>query len=74
LLIGIAQLVALVPGVSRSGSTITAGVADRFNRGSASVFGLLMRLPVITQRRYGVFALYRVLPGAAGLLIVHHRG
>src|SRR5690348_5517027 len=31
LLIGIAQIFALIPGVSRSGSTITAGLADLFD-------------------------------------------
>ena len=38
LLIGIAQVVALVPGVSRSGSTITAARALHFDRQSAAIF------------------------------------
>lgn len=47
LLIGIAQVVALVPGVSRSGSTITAARALHFDRQSAAVFSFLMSMPVI---------------------------
>jgi undecaprenyl-diphosphatase len=46
LLIGIAQVVALVPGVSRSGSTITAGRALKFDRQSAAVFSFLMSMPI----------------------------
>lgn len=45
-LIGIAQVVALVPGVSRSGSTITAGRVLGFNRESAAVFSFLMSMPI----------------------------
>jgi undecaprenyl-diphosphatase len=47
LLVGFAQCLALVPGVSRSGSTITAGRALGFDRGSAAVFSFLMSLPII---------------------------
>jgi undecaprenyl-diphosphatase len=38
---------AIIPGVSRSGSTITAGRALRFSRESAAVFSFLMSLPII---------------------------
>lgn len=48
LLVGFAQCLALVPGVSRSGSTITAGRALGFDRGSAAVFSFLMSLPIIS--------------------------
>lgn len=47
LLVGCAQVLALVPGVSRSGSTITAGRALGFDRGSAAVFSFLMSMPII---------------------------
>jgi undecaprenyl-diphosphatase len=47
LLIGIAQVIALVPGVSRSGSTITAARALRFDRQSAAIFSFLMSMPII---------------------------
>ena len=46
LLIGLAQVVALVPGVSRSGSTITAARALQFDRQSAAVFSFLMSMPI----------------------------
>jgi undecaprenyl-diphosphatase len=47
LLIGVAQVIALVPGVSRSGSTITAARALRFDRQSAAIFSFLMSMPII---------------------------
>jgi undecaprenyl-diphosphatase len=46
LAIGLAQVFALLPGVSRSGSTITAGRALRFDRRSAAVFSFLMSMPI----------------------------
>ena len=46
LAIGVAQVFALVPGVSRSGSTITAGRALGFSRESAAVFSFLMSMPI----------------------------
>ena len=46
LALGIAQCFALVPGVSRSGSTITAGRALGFRRESAAVFSFLMSMPI----------------------------
>lgn len=45
-LVGLAQVLALVPGVSRSGSTMTAGRALRLDRQSAAVFSFLMSMPV----------------------------
>ena len=47
LLIGCAQAFALIPGVSRSGATITAGRALGFDRQSAAVFSFLMCMPII---------------------------
>ena len=46
LAIGLAQVFALLPGVSRSGSTITAGRFLRFDRRSAAVFSFLMSMPI----------------------------
>ncbi len=46
LLMGLAQCVALVPGVSRSGATITAGLALQLDRRSAAAFSFLMSLPI----------------------------
>ena len=47
LIIGIAQMFAIIPGVSRSGSTMTAGRALGFTRQSAAVFSFLMSMPII---------------------------
>ncbi|HKW12311.1 MAG TPA: undecaprenyl-diphosphatase UppP [Gemmatimonadaceae bacterium] len=47
LLTGVAQMFAIIPGVSRSGSTITAGRALHFTREDAAVFSFLMSMPII---------------------------
>jgi undecaprenyl-diphosphatase len=46
LFVGVAQVAALVPGVSRSGSTMTAGRALRFDRPAAARFSFLMSMPI----------------------------
>ena len=46
LIVGVAQVAALVPGVSRSGSTITAGRALALSRESAAVFSFLLSMPI----------------------------
>jgi undecaprenyl-diphosphatase len=47
LAIGLAQACALVPGVSRSGSTISLGLAFGFTRESIARFSFLMSTPII---------------------------
>lgn len=47
LTIGLCQAVAVLPGVSRSGSTITAGMAVGLNRSFAVKFSFLLSLPAI---------------------------
>jgi undecaprenyl-diphosphatase len=47
LLIGIAQAFALIPGVSRSGSTITAGLFRNLTRDAAVRFSFLLSTPLI---------------------------
>lgn len=46
--IGCSQALALVPGVSRSGATITAGLLRRLKREDAARFSFLMSLPITT--------------------------
>ncbi len=46
-LIGVAQALALIPGVSRSGVTMMAGLLLRFDRESAARYSFLMSIPVI---------------------------
>jgi undecaprenyl-diphosphatase len=48
LLVGLAQALALVPGVSRSGSTLTASLFDGWERASAARFSFLLGIPAIT--------------------------
>ena len=45
--IGLAQVLALVPGVSRSGSTMTAGLALGYTRPAAARFGFLLAIPAV---------------------------
>ncbi len=115
-LVGLAQIFALVPGVSRSGSTMTAARGLRFDRQSAAVFSFLMSMPItaaaavlkapallrgddrmtlivgivaaaasgwlaiavllryVSRHSYGLFAVYRLLLGAAVLALVAARG
>lgn len=47
LTIGIMQCLALIPGVSRSGITISAGLLLGFTRESAARFSFLMSLPIV---------------------------
>jgi undecaprenyl-diphosphatase len=46
LIVGAAQTLALVPGVSRSGSTITAGLFLNLRRETAARFSFLLALPI----------------------------
>ena len=47
LLVGLSQVIALIPGVSRSGSTISTARGLRFDRESAAEFSFLMSMPII---------------------------
>jgi len=47
MMVGIAQIGALIPGVSRSGSTLTAALALGFKRDEAARFSFLLGLPAI---------------------------
>lgn len=46
-LIGLAQTLALIPGTSRSGITLTAGLALGFDRKNSAMFSFLLSIPVI---------------------------
>lgn len=47
LIIGVAQMFAILPGLSRSGTTISAGVLSGVNREAAGVFSFLLAIPAI---------------------------
>jgi undecaprenyl-diphosphatase len=48
LLMGLGQAIALVPGASRSGSTLTTGLLMGFDRSSAARFSFLLGIPALT--------------------------
>lgn len=47
LIIGVCQAIATIPGLSRSGTTITAGMATGLNRDFAVKFSFMMSLPAV---------------------------
>lgn len=47
LVVGLAQAFALLPGISRSGMTITAGIAQGFTRAEAARYAFLLSIPAI---------------------------
>jgi undecaprenyl-diphosphatase len=47
LVIGFAQALALVPGVSRSGATISAGLLLNFDRAAAARYSFLLSVPAV---------------------------
>jgi undecaprenyl-diphosphatase len=59
LLIGVAQSFALIPGSSRSGTTITAALFLGFNRETAARFSFLMSIPAVLAS--GLLELYQSL-------------
>lgn len=65
LLVGAAQALALIPGVSRSGSTITAGLFLGLNRQTAARFSFLLSTPAVVLS--ALFELGHAGFGAAGI-------
>ena len=47
ILVGLAQALAIIPGVSRSGSTMTAGLFSNLDRSTAARFSFLLGIPAI---------------------------
>ncbi|MES2616104.1 MAG: undecaprenyl-diphosphatase UppP [Bdellovibrionota bacterium] len=48
ILVGLAQMLALIPGVSRSGATLTAGFMLGLKRETAAAYSFILGVPVIT--------------------------
>jgi undecaprenyl-diphosphatase len=67
IVIGCAQALALVPGVSRSGATITAGLFLGFDRASAARYSFLLSVPAVVLS--GLFELREIgEEGGAGVV------
>ncbi|WP_346623681.1 undecaprenyl-diphosphate phosphatase [Blastococcus montanus] len=58
---GFAQAMALIPGVSRSGGTITAGLFLGYTRSAAARYSFLLAVPAVLGA--GFFQVYEVLSG-----------
>jgi undecaprenyl-diphosphatase len=74
IVIGLAQALALIPGVSRSGATISAGLFRGFDRASAARYSFLLSVPAVVLS--GLYELLKIIDGSehqtagAGALIV----
>lgn len=69
LIVGLFQVIAIFPGASRSGTTISAGIFRGFNRKSAARFAFLMSVPVMLAA--GGYEMLSVLkmPDLTGFLL-----
>jgi undecaprenyl-diphosphatase len=63
IVVGFAQALALVPGVSRSGATISAGLFLGFDRVAAARFSFLLSIPAVVLS--GLYELKDVVNGSA---------
>ena len=78
IVMGIMQAIALLPGVSRSGSTLLGGVASGLDRKHAAKFAFMMSAPAIVGSlliegygayKDGLFASMELVPTAVGMVI-----
>jgi len=69
LYIGFAQALAVFPGVSRSGSTITTGLALGMKREAAARFSFLLSIPIVAGA--GLKSLLDIYKGYKGGMITH---
>jgi undecaprenyl-diphosphatase len=63
IIVGFAQALALIPGVSRSGATISAGLLRNFDRAAAARYSFLLSVPAVVLS--GLFEL-REIDGEGG--------
>jgi undecaprenyl-diphosphatase len=56
--IGVSQILALFPGISRSGATITGGMTRNLDRPAAARFSFLMSIPIMLAA--GIFASFEL--------------
>lgn len=72
IVIGLFQVVSIVPGISRSGSTIGSGMLRGLERETAAVFAFLLSIPVLVGAfAFGMYSLPKydatLLTGAIGM-------
>ncbi|MBI2763380.1 MAG: undecaprenyl-diphosphate phosphatase [Chloroflexi bacterium] len=65
--IGLAQALALVPGISRSGISIAAGLVAGLDRASAARYSFLMATPITAGA--GIFEIRKLVAGEAGITV-----
>ena len=70
--IGIAQAAALVPGISRSGISISAGLVAGLDRESAARFSFLLATPITALA--GAYQAWRLISGDAGVDLAAQAG
>jgi undecaprenyl-diphosphatase len=63
LLFGIGEMLALVPGVSRSGGSITFGLLAGFDRKSSARYSFMLAMPAVFGS--GLYELYKAIKGSA---------
>ena len=86
ILYGLAQSLALIPGVSRSGATIAAGLAMGYKREVAARYAFLLAIPAVLgsgfyqvgslsgedpNAQWGMIALATIISFIVGLAVVH---
>ena len=74
LAIGFAQALAIIPGVSRSGATIVAGMLSGLDRKTATVFSFYLSIPIMLaasalKLKDGTPALQNITGGTTGLAL-----
>ena len=86
IIIGLAQMLALIPGVSRSGITIIAGLSQKLQREQAARFSFLLSMPIIfgagvkelptvfqaSSDQYAVLAAGLVSSAVIGYLVIRY--
>jgi undecaprenyl-diphosphatase len=65
LIMGLMQCFSLIPGVSRSGATISAGLLDGLDRVTATRLSFFMAIPALTAA--GLYEIKDVDPSVVGL-------
>ena len=63
--LGLCQALALIPGTSRSGITMTGALRMGYTRSESARFSMLMSIPIIGAG--GLYALYKLSSEGAGL-------